>query len=146
MDLVISLLALGLPRTKSHEKRRFTVIFSTADFCLWKAHLSHSFDKLNTYWNSKAISAMYLSMLRKRIMADRTLSLSKIYKDNANNPMVFEEVWDENPREIRVLKGPKCIQAVAGEVISLRLHDLSVLMDDSEAEVLIDSDLDSEPD
>jgi hypothetical protein len=84
-------------------------------------------------------------LLRKRIMADRTLSLSKIYKDNENNPMVFEEVWGENPREIRVLKGPKCIQAVAGEDISLRLHDLSVLMDESEAEVLIDSDLDSEP-
>jgi hypothetical protein len=85
-------------------------------------------------------------MLRKRIIADRTLSLSKIYKDNENNPMVFEEVWGENPQEIRVLKGLKCIQTMSGEDISLRFRDLSVLIDDSEAEVLIDSDLDSESD
>jgi hypothetical protein len=36
-------------------------------------------------------------MLRKGIMADRSLSLRKIYKDNENNLMVFEEVWGENP-------------------------------------------------
>jgi len=35
---------------------------------------------------------------------------------------------------------------MSGEDISLRFRDLSVLIDDSEAEVLIDSDLDSESD
>jgi hypothetical protein len=120
--------------------RRWTVIFSTGTFCLWKAHLSHSFDKPNAYWNPEAISAIFLSMLRKRIIADRSLSLSKIYKDNENNPLVFEEVWGENPREIKVLKGPKCIRAMTGENIASGTNDLSVLMNESETGILLDSD------
>jgi hypothetical protein len=58
--------------------------------------------------------------------------------------MVFEEVWGENPWEIRVLKGPKCIRAVASEDIASGALDPSVLIDESESEVLFDTD--SEPD
>jgi hypothetical protein len=54
--------------------------------------------------------------------------------------MVFEEVWGENSREIKVLRGPKCIRAVAGEDIASGALDPSVLMDESESEVLFDID------
>lgn len=42
-------------------------------------------------------------------MTDRSLSMSKIYSDRDYNPSKFEDLWGQDPCDIRVLKGPTCL-------------------------------------
>jgi hypothetical protein len=109
LDLFIALISLG-PSTKVYAtRRRWQVLFSTGAWCLWKASLSYSFGKPNQYWGIESTPAMFLSMMRKRIMTDRSLSISKIYSDRDYNPLKFKDLWGQDPYEIRVLKGPGCL-------------------------------------
>jgi hypothetical protein len=71
--------------------------------------LSHSFGKPNQYWGLESTPAMFLSMMRKRIMTDRSLSMSKIYSDRDYNPSKFEDLWGQDLYDIRILKGPECL-------------------------------------
>lgn len=87
--------------------KHWSVAFLTATFCLWKAYLGHSFDRPNAAWLPEAVLVMYISMLRKRIISDRSASLSKIFSDKDYNPSSFLIVWGKEPQTIRVLKGPK---------------------------------------
>ncbi|KFY97930.1 hypothetical protein V500_01848 [Pseudogymnoascus sp. VKM F-4518 (FW-2643)] len=48
-------------------------------------------------------------MILQRILSERVLSTKEIYWNALYNKAAFEKTWNENPRTIRILKGPRCL-------------------------------------
>ena len=49
MNELIALMTVS-PALKKFERRRWTILYRTAVWCLWKAYLSHSFNEPHKYW------------------------------------------------------------------------------------------------
>ena len=92
-----------------NEQQRWNTLYRTAVWCLWKAFLSHSLQIVNRYWSPVTAVSYYREVIKRRILAQRTLALSERYSNRQHNKEVFEEVLGEAPSEIRILRGPKCM-------------------------------------
>jgi hypothetical protein len=57
-----------------------------------------------------AATSYYRPLLQSQIMAVRQGSLMERYHTGVNNPRAFELTWREDPRKIKVSKGPQCLQ------------------------------------
>jgi len=97
---------------------------SMAEICSERSILLHYQMKL--HWREESVPAMYLSMLRKRIMSDRSASLSKVFSDKDYDPTAFFMTWCEEPQAIRVLKGPKTLRE-DGETLESMLGSIGSL-------------------
>lgn len=110
IDELISFMAFCPTREGGRqENRRWQVLFQTAAWCLWKAYLSVSFASPHCYWHPESALAYYRDIVRTRILSDRVLCIGEKYQDQKYNPMVFKNLWGEYPRDIRIRRGPACI-------------------------------------
>ena len=105
----IALMALSPVSLKGVGKRRWTALYQTAAWCLWKAYLSVAFGLPHCYWNPEAATGYDKEMMQTRILSDRVLSMKELYQNKDYNPSVFKELWGQYPDEIRILKGPDCM-------------------------------------
>jgi len=78
---------------------------SMAEICSERSILLHYQMKL--HWREESVPAMYLSMLRKRIMLDRSASLSKVFSDKDYDPTAFFMTWCE---ELQVYESSKALK------------------------------------
>src|SRR4029077_19607474 len=84
-------------------------LYRTAAWCIWKAYITYSFAQSCMLWVPSAAAGSYWEVIRKRILADRTLCLSERYQNRQHNERTFQKVWGQPPREIRILRGPACL-------------------------------------
>lgn len=80
---------------------------------MWKVYLSHSFDLPHAYRSPDAARGYDREMINSLILFDRILSMNEKYQSNECNEEVFEEVWGENPKTSRILRGPLCLHRPA---------------------------------
>ena len=78
----------------------------TAVWCLWKAFLSHSWKKVIRFWSPETVVTVYREIIKRRILTERNLSIIERYQNRLYNEKVFQEVWGQLPKEIKILKGP----------------------------------------
>lgn len=67
------------------------------------------------YWTEDGARAYYRTTIRKRIMTDRVISMSKHYRFKEMNKSVFEEVWGQDPEKMKVIREPKCMVVIEEE-------------------------------
>jgi hypothetical protein len=91
------------------EIRRRHSLYRTAAWCIWKAYITYSFAQSCMLWVPGAAAGSYREVIRKRILTVRTLCLSERYQSRQHNERTFQKVWGQPPREIRILKGPACL-------------------------------------
>jgi hypothetical protein len=90
-------------------QRRWHTIFRTAVWCLWKAYLTHSFAAPTQLWALNTTRSIFRDMLRDRILTERILSTKELYSNNIYNVQMFTTLWGEDPRAIRIIRGPTCL-------------------------------------
>ncbi|ELR06206.1 hypothetical protein GMDG_07861 [Pseudogymnoascus destructans 20631-21] len=108
MNELKALMAFG-PSHDRISRRQWQSIGRTAIWSLWKAYLSHSFEKPIYLWTEGSACKAYHAMMLQRILSERVLSTKEIYRNAVYNETSFTKVWNENPRDIRILKGPQCL-------------------------------------
>ncbi|ELR06201.1 hypothetical protein GMDG_07856 [Pseudogymnoascus destructans 20631-21] len=109
MNELKALMAFG-PSHDRVSRRQWQSMGRTAIWSLWKAYLSHSFEKPVFLWTEHRARAAYRAMIFQRILSERGLSTKELYRNAAHNEGSFERTWNENPRSIRILHGPQCLQ------------------------------------
>ena len=98
------------PNLTRAEGRRWHAIYRTAVWCIWKAYLSYSFEMDHLLWSPDAATTFYREFMGRKIMTERTLSLSERYQNKEFNEKVFQAVWGQRPQDVKVLKGPDCLK------------------------------------
>lgn len=61
-------------------------------------------------WLEEAAVAYYWSVIWKRIMTERTLSLTDRYRNGEFNSVSFQAVWGQPPEALKVLRGSRCLR------------------------------------
>ena len=108
VDKLIACMAMS-PVLYKPRRRRWLVLYQTAVWALWKAYLSHSFDLPHAYWNPEAARGYYRELINSLILSNRVLSTNEKYRNHDYNEEAFEKVWGENPKTLKVLRGPRCL-------------------------------------
>ena len=62
------------------------------------------------YWGPDTAAGYFKVVLERQILTERIVSISEIYRDSVFTEESFREVWGQNPRDIRILKGPGCLK------------------------------------
>lgn len=108
---LIGLLAIG-PPLRGVDKRRWMTLCQVAFWCLWKCYLSHSFGETANYWQAESARGYFVEAIKKHIFTDRAAALSEAYNSKQCPPDTFAALWGEKADEIRVSKGPFCLQLI----------------------------------
>ena len=56
-----------------------------------------------------AARGYYKEVLNGLILSDKILSTNEKYQSNQYNEEIFTEIWGENPKLIKILHGPRCL-------------------------------------
>jgi len=102
-------LAILSPCGTATQNERWHCLYRTAAWSIWKAYLTHSFGESFMLWNPAAAAGYYRELIRRRILTDRTLCLSEKHQNRLYNERIFQLTWGQPPREIKIVKGPACL-------------------------------------
>lgn len=98
-----------------------------------EGYLSHSFAEPHAYWHPSAAVQYYRELIKKRILSDRILSMKERHRNSQYNEKTFFQLWGQWPRQMRVLKGPRCLARpiIATAIIEEDSDEWEPLSDDS---------------
>lgn len=119
---LIGLLAIGDNETNKYDQIRWHILYSEAVWQIWKTYLGKQFRPEDTAMTVTAIVGVYRTAIRQRIMMDRAMVLSPIYRDERwRNEAAFRKVWGETTAGIVGPGSPKCLsRRIEETVLSLR--------------------------
>ena len=90
-------------------RRWWLILYQTAIWSLWKVYLSYLFDLSHRYWSPEVALGYYKEMIKNLILTDKILCSNEKYKSSLYNEDAFIGVWGENPHNVKILRGPKCL-------------------------------------
>lgn len=96
-------------RASNVDRHRWTILYQTAVWCLWKSYLTYSFGSEPQLWKVEIAVTYYRNQIIRNIAVDRIACISPKYEGQRGSKAMFRKLWGEEAIQMRLLRGPKCV-------------------------------------